>query len=80
MNDWIRSLQENNELLIIDKEVDRYLEIAHISYLEMKKDNPKAILFTNVIDKKTGIKYKTPVLTNIFGSEKKCKMIFVSQI
>ncbi len=76
MNDWIRSLQENNELLIIDKEVDRYLEIAHISYLEMKKDNPKALLFTNVIDKKTGVKYKTPVLTNIFGSEKKCKMIF----
>ncbi|HRF57938.1 MAG TPA: menaquinone biosynthesis decarboxylase, partial [Campylobacterales bacterium] len=76
MNDWIRSLQENNELLIIDKEADRHLEIAHISYLEMKKDNPKAILFTNVIDKKTGVKYKTPVLTNIFGSEKKCKMIF----
>jgi len=76
LNDFIKELEQQNELKIITEEVDRYLEIAHISYLEMKKENAKALLFINVVDKKNGIKYKTPVLTNIFGSEKKCKMIF----
>jgi len=76
LNNFIKELEQQNELKIITEEVDRYLEIAHISYLEMKKENAKALLFTNVVDKKNGIKYKTPVLTNIFGSEKKCKMIF----
>jgi 4-hydroxy-3-polyprenylbenzoate decarboxylase len=76
LNDFIKELEQQNELKIITEEVDTYLQIAHISYLEMKKENAKALLFTNVVDKKNGIKYKIPVLTNIFGSEKKCKMIF----
>ncbi|MCI4399937.1 MAG: menaquinone biosynthesis decarboxylase [Campylobacteraceae bacterium] len=76
MNRWIKELYKNDELLIIDKEIDTYLEIAHASYLEMKKENPKALLFTNVVNAQNGIKYTTPVLTNVFGSYKKCKIVF----
>lgn len=76
MNEWLKKLHAADELLIVDREIDTYLEIAHLSYLEMKKENPKAILFTNVVNKNLGIKYTTPVLTNIFGSEQKCKIVF----
>ncbi|MGE4399074.1 MAG: menaquinone biosynthesis decarboxylase [Campylobacterales bacterium] len=76
MNEWIEALSKENELHIIDKEVDVFLEAAHIAYLEMKKENPKAILFTKPINKKLGIKYDTPVLANVFGSTKKCELMF----
>ena len=76
MNKWTQTLANENELLVVDAEVDVFLEAAHIAYIEMKKENPKAVLFTNPVNKKLGIKYKTPVLANIFGNTKKCELVF----
>lgn len=74
MKEAIRILEENHLLKVIDEELDIYLEIPHIAYVEVKKEDSKAILFTNPIDKKTGKKFDTPVLMNIFCSPKAVKL------
>ncbi|WP_152183561.1 menaquinone biosynthesis decarboxylase [Sulfurimonas indica] len=77
MKKTINLLKQHNELRTIDEELDIYLEIPHIAYAEVKKeDGGKAILFTNVIDKKTGTKFEEPVLMNVFGSYKRCELLF----
>ena len=70
MKEAIRILEQNQLLKVIDEELDIYLEIPHIAYVEVKKPDSKAILFTNPIDKKTGKKFDTPVLMNVFCSPK----------
>ena len=65
----IQLLKENNLLKIIDEQLDIYLEIPHVAYVEVKKPDSKAILFTNPICKKTGKKFDTPVLMNVFCNE-----------
>ena len=69
-NKIIRLLKENNLLKVIDDELDIYLEIPHIAYIEVKKTDSKALLFTNVVDKKNNKKFKDPVLMNIFCNYK----------
>ncbi|PLY16442.1 MAG: menaquinone biosynthesis decarboxylase [Sulfurimonas sp.] len=77
MKKSIELLKQNNELKIIDEELDIYLEIPHLAYAEVKKENGgKALLFTNVVDKKSGKKFKESVLMNIFGSYKRCELLF----
>ena len=71
----IQLLKDNNLLKIIDDELDIYLEIPHIAYIEIKKENSKALLFTNPIDKKNNKKFNTPVLMNIFGSYKAVELL-----
>lgn len=66
----IELLKKNNLLRIIDEPLDIYLEIPHIAYIEVKKDDSKALLFTNPIDKKNDKTFDTPVLMNIFCSPK----------
>ena len=68
MRDFIAQLQANDEIKIISDEVDVYLEIAHIAYIEIKKPNAKPLLFLNPVDKKRGIKYDIPVLINLFAN------------
>lgn len=53
MKEAIELLKKHNLLKIIDDELDIYLEIPHIAYIEVKKEDSKALLFTNVVDKKT---------------------------
>ncbi|MCI7587925.1 MAG: UbiD family decarboxylase, partial [Campylobacter sp.] len=60
MKDYIKILQENNLLKVIDTPCSTELEIAHLSYLEVKKPDSKALLFTNPVDK-NGKKYEMPV-------------------
>ncbi|MBW6488702.1 menaquinone biosynthesis decarboxylase [Sulfurimonas sp.] len=77
MKRTIALLKNNNELRVVEEEVDIYLEIPHLAYAEVKKkDGGKAILFTNVVDKKNGIKFQEGVLMNVFGSYKRCELIF----
>ncbi|MCF6340007.1 MAG: menaquinone biosynthesis decarboxylase [Sulfurimonas sp.] len=77
MKKSIELLRKNNELKVIEEELDIYLEIPHLAYAEVKKkDGGKALLFTNVIDKKSGIKFKEPVLMNLFASYKRCELLF----
>ncbi|MDO5045325.1 menaquinone biosynthesis decarboxylase, partial [Campylobacter sp.] len=74
MQEYIDLLKRNSLLKIIDKPVDIDLEIAHASYIEVKKPDSKALLFTNPVCKKSGRKF-APVLTNIFGSFEATKLI-----
>jgi len=77
MKKSIELLRKNNELKVIEKELDIYLEIPHLAYAEVKKKNGgKALLFTNVVDKKNGIKFDVPVVMNLFGSYKRCELLF----
>lgn len=77
MQKTITLLKKHDELRIVDEELDIYLEIPHLAYAEIKKeDGGKAILFTNVVDKKSGKKFDEPVLMNIFSSYKRCELLF----
>ena len=77
MKKTIALLKKHNELSVIDAELDIYLEIPHLAYAEVKKeDGGKALLFTNVVDKKSGKKFTEPVLMNVFGSYKRCELLF----
>src|SRR5574344_1942125 len=65
----IALLEKHNLLKIISDELDINLEIPHIAYVEVKRADSKAILFTNVVDRKNGKKFKEPVLMNVFCNE-----------
>ncbi len=72
-------LKKNNLLRVIDKEVDIDLEIAHIAYVEVKKEDSKALLFTNVVSRRLGVKYNMPVLMNTFCSYEATNLIFTRE-
>ena len=74
MKNAIKLLKEHNLLKIIDDELDIYLEIPHVAYVEVKRHDSKAILFTNVVDRKTGKKFDMPVLMNVFCNEEAVKL------
>jgi len=77
MKKTVALLKKHNEIKIIDEALDIYLEIPHLAYAEVKKeDGGKALLFTNVIDKKNDKKFQEPVLMNVFGSYKRCELLF----
>ena len=77
MQKTLELLQKNDEIKIIEDELDIYLEIAHLAYAEVKKkDGGKALLFTNVVDRKSGKKFEEPILMNVFGSYKRCELLF----
>ena len=71
----IKLLKQNNLLKIIDDELDIYLEIPHIAYVEVKKEDSKALLFTNVVDKKNDKKFSEPILMNVFCSPKAVELL-----
>jgi len=70
MNETIKILKENNLLKVIDEPLDINLEIPHIAYVEVKTEDSKALLFTNVIDKKNNKQFKEPILMNVFCNPK----------
>ncbi|MGB1227054.1 MAG: menaquinone biosynthesis decarboxylase [Poseidonibacter sp.] len=70
MKEAIELLKKNDLLRIIDDELDINLEIPHIAYIEVKSEDSKALLFTNVVDKKNDKKFDIPVLMNVFCNEK----------
>ena len=47
MQKTIDLLRSRGELREIHDELDIYLEIPHIAYIEVKKEDSKALLFTN---------------------------------
>jgi len=74
-NETLELLKKHDLLKIIDDELDIYLEIPHVAYVEVKKPDSKAILFTNVIDRKAGKKFDTPILMNVFCSQKAVELL-----
>ena len=76
MEDVISFLKEHGNLKIIDEPLDVELEIPHIAYLEVKKENSRPLLFTKPIYKEKSIEYDTPVLMNIFANKDITRKIF----
>ncbi|SMP86683.1 3-octaprenyl-4hydroxybenzoate decarboxylase [Epsilonproteobacteria bacterium SCGC AD-308-P11] len=77
MQKTINLLKSESELKIIEDELDIYLEIPHLAYAEVKKKyGGKALLFTNVVDKRNDKKFEEPVLMNVFGSYRRCELLF----
>lgn len=74
MQHIIEKLKTHNLLKVIDEPLDIYLEIPHIAYIEVKKPDSKAILFTQPFDKKSGKTFTTPVLMNLFCSMEAVKL------
>lgn len=68
MQKAIAQLKEHGLLRVIDEPLDIDLEIPHIAYIEVKKKDSKALLFTNPVSKRLDKKFDTPVLMNVFGS------------
>jgi len=68
MQKTIELLKEHNLLRVVKEEVDIDLEIPHIAYIEIKKENPKALLFEKPVSKRLSKRYDTPVLMNLFCS------------
>ena len=70
-------LKSNDELRIIDTPLDIYLEIPHLAYAEVKKEEGgKALLFTHPIDRRSGQAFDTPVVMNLFGSYRRTELLF----
>ena len=76
MQDVIAWLKENGNLKIIDEPLDVVLEIPHIAYIEVKKEDSRPILFTKPVNKAKGITYEMPVLMNIFANKEITEKIF----
>ncbi|MEA3373657.1 MAG: menaquinone biosynthesis decarboxylase [Campylobacterota bacterium] len=77
MKRTIDLLKKHNELTIIDEPLDIYLEIPHLAYAEVKKeDGGKALLFTHPVDRKNEKKFDTPVFMNVYGSYKRTELLF----
>ena len=66
MKEIIKELKEHGLLRVIEDEVDIDLEIPHIAYVEIKKEDSKALLFTNPVSKRLNKKFDIPVLMNVF--------------
>ncbi|MEW5832605.1 MAG: menaquinone biosynthesis decarboxylase [Campylobacterota bacterium] len=74
-------LQSQGELRIISEPLDIYLEIPHLAYAEVKKeDGGKALLFTHPIDRKRGKRFDAPVVMNLFGSFRRTELLFGREV
>lgn len=67
--EFVEKLKKEKELLVIDQEVDPYLELAEIQRRVVAKKGP-ALLFTKVLGS------DFPVATNLYGSEKRIDLAF----
>jgi len=76
MQDVVQWLKENGNLKIIDEPLDVELEIPHVAYIEVKKEDSRPILFTKPVNKTKGIEYDMPVLMNIFANKALTEKIF----
>ena len=74
MREWIDKFKETGLLKVVDEPVDINLQLGHIAYIEVKKDDSKALLFTKPVDS-SGRVYP-PVFANTFGSMKAVELVF----
>ena len=66
---YLDILDRENELLVIDSEVDPFLEIAEIHRRVIARSGP-ALLFTKVKES------SFPVVTNLFGTKRRLELAF----
>lgn len=76
MDRVIALLRKHDLLRVIDEELDIDLEIPHLAYIEVKKEDSRALLFTRPVSKRLGKSFDIPVLMNVFGSTKATELIF----
>ncbi|RLA76437.1 MAG: menaquinone biosynthesis decarboxylase [Epsilonproteobacteria bacterium] len=76
MVEVIEWLKQNGDLKIIDEPLDVILEIPHLAYVEVKKEDSRPLLFTKPVNRAKGIEYDIPVLMNIFASKALTEKIF----
>ena len=76
MDRVIALLREHGLLKVIDEALDIDLEIPHLAYIEVKKEDSKALLFTKPVSKRLNKHFDMPVLMNVFGSTKATELIF----
>ena len=76
MQDVVQWLKDNGNLKIIEEPLDVELEIPHVAYVEVKKDDSRPILFTKPINRAKNIEYDMPVLMNIFANKQLTEDIF----
>lgn len=76
MKDVIEWFKANGGIKVIEDELDVELEIPHIAYLDIKRENAMPLLFSNPICKRLGIKYDMPVLMNLFANKNLTQDIF----
>jgi len=69
LSSFLKLLEDENELLVIDETVDPNLEIAEIHRRVIQNQGP-ALLFNNVKDS------AFPVVTNLFGTGKRLDLAF----
>ena len=69
LRDFLEVLRKNDQLLVIDAEVDPFLEIAEIHRRVIARKGP-ALLFAKV----KGSSF--PVVTNLFGTNKRLELAF----
>ena len=72
LRSFIEQLRRENELVEIQAEVDPYLEIAEI-HRRVIDSQGKALLFKNVKNS------KFPVITNLFGTNKRIDLAFTKK-
>lgn len=72
LQSYLELLRRENNLLVIEEEVDPYLEIAEIHRRVIATQGP-ALLFTNI----KGSDF--PVVTNLFGTNKRLELAFGSK-
>ncbi|KPH55027.1 3-octaprenyl-4-hydroxybenzoate carboxy-lyase [Helicobacter pullorum] len=73
MRQTLDLLKAHNELKIITEPLDIELEVPHLAYLEVKKPDSKALLFTNPTRGNTS--FEIPVLMNLFGNFKRVELL-----
>lgn len=76
MDRVIALLREHDLLRVIDEELDIDLEIPHLAYIEVKKEDSRALLFTRPVSKRLQKSFDMPVLMNVFGSRRATELIF----
>ena len=76
MQDVVQWLKDNGNLKVIDEPLDVNLEIPHVAYVEVKKEDSRPLLFTKPVNKAKGIEYDMPVLMNIFANKQLTEDIF----
>ena len=76
MQNVVQWLKENGNLKVIDEPLDVDLEIPHMAYVEVKKEDSRPLLFTKPVNKAKGLEYDMPVLMNIFANKQLTEDIF----
>jgi 4-hydroxy-3-polyprenylbenzoate decarboxylase len=76
MQAWLERLEQEGDLKIIDVPCDVNLEMAHVAYVEVKKEPSKVLLFKRPVNREKGIEYDMPVVMNMFANFEVTKKIF----